>query len=837
MEINAQVYVLADSKDLLKSACKTLESQMGTSFYGGEDFMPNAVLPLKKAWYGFSASTGPTSRPEYGDGWWDDGLRKCAQLLKKRGAVVVSFWSPDHPDDYREYAYTTAQGGIDIGSSYSLYSYKRALGSDDVRLVFEELLSGRTQRQRDAAASRKAKQDKLRAEKGDFDIVKGVLKKYRGTDEEVTLPEGVTEIGEFAFVDKQGWRRMLLDDAGYDAPALETLVIPEGVRKIGTYALAYCLNMTEVTMPDSVTVIEERAFEGCELLESVVLPRGLKEIAAYTFFLCDGLESVTMPEGLEQIGADAFQGCVSLKQVTIPKSVVRIQKEAFYGCNHLTKINIPDSVRQMGPKAFAGCSKLSRIKLGHGLTHIADRAFKGCSGLKEIIIPESVVSIGESAFEDCRALEKVVLPRSLKRIGVKAFNGCQILREINMPNGLAEVGENAFDGCWKLGKMSFSPEVRRFSSDIFIDDVCASHAGLKDALMKIWNSRMRKPYWSDDSFKETVYALDVEAEVTFLDRSFILWAFDEEEEKRLKDEIVSRGGVVYSLKSDITPDYLVLCMGMEGSWMLEETLKKRERGESVSIISDYQLRQAFNTIPRMSAEALQALETDRNNKKELLRIQRQEAERQRAEQKRKAEEEQRIRKEEREARKLEKQRADEEKKRLKAEKALVRAEKERLAEEAKAQREQARQEAISNAVILYAPGEEPERLQMRLNALFEKLDSAYPDRRIFRLGQDHKEWGERVTELYRLLGYPDGQAFLEAYGYIVEKNAGGRKPTVDPMAIMEELHRRYPDGGVQSMARLKQENPDIPWKTLANNAKEYFGKTLTQHMKAEGIIQ
>ena len=92
------------------------------------------------------------------------------------------------------------------------------------------------------------------------------------------------------------------------------------------------------------------------------------------------------------------------------------------------------------------------------------------------------------------------------------------------------------------------------------------------------------------------------------------------------------------------------------------------------------------------------------------------------------------------------------------------------------------------------------------------------------------------SELYRILGYPDGQAFLEAYGYTVEKNTGGRKPSVDPVAIMEELHRRYPNGGAQSMEILKQENPDIPWKTLANNAKEYFGETLTRHMKAEGII-
>ena len=68
---------------------------------------------------------------------------------------------------------------------------------------------------------------------------------------------------------------------------------------------------------------------------------------------------------------------------------------------------------------------------------------------------------------------------------------------------------------------------------------------------------------------------------------------------------------------------------------------------------------------------------------------------------------------------------------------------------------------------------------------------------------------------------------LEAYGYTVRENKGGRTVSVDPVSIMEELHRRYPNGaGPINLQKLSADNTDIPWKTLSNNATEYFGKTL-----------
>ena len=135
-------------------------------------------------------------------------------------------------------------------------------------------------------------------------------------------------------------------------------------------------------------------------------------------------------------------------------------------------------------------------------------------------------------------------------------------------------------------------------------------------------------------------------------------------------------------------------------------------------------------------------------------------------------------------------------------------------------------------------GQEPENIKKRLRNLFEKLDGAYPDKVITRLHQDHKNWGETVTSLYRELGYPDGNSFLEAYGYKVEKTAGGR-PKSNHMAVIDELKRRYANGPTcVKMDQLKEENPDLAPKfhNLANQANQLFGMPLIQYLILNGIL-
>ena len=140
----------------------------------------------------------------------------------------------------------------------------------------------------------------------------------------------------------------------------------------------------------------------------------------------------------------------------------------------------------------------------------------------------------------------------------------------------------------------------------------------------------------------------------------------------------------------------------------------------------------------------------------------------------------------------------------------------------------------------YLPGAEPENIKCKLQNLFSKLDSAYPDKRIIGLGAEHKKWAEAATALYRALGYPDKKSFLEAYGYTYLQKAGGHPTTVDPKAIIRALQEKYPDGSPYTkVEELFSENSEYQpnLKTLKNVSTEVFGMPLGQYLKAIGLLQ
>ena len=212
--------------------------------------------------------------------------------------------------------------------------------------------------------------------------------------------------------------------------------------------------------------------------------------------------------------------------------------------------------------------------------------------------------------------------------------------------------------------------------------------------------------------------------------------------------------------------------------------------------------------------------------------------------------EEKMRREEEERKRLEaeeKARREEERKRLEAEEKARYEEEEskrtkiemQQKEIAKKAGEKSMGKTISSKIpdgVLYAPGAEPAAIKNRIDRLFEKLDGAYPDKVVIGLHKDHKKWGETVTELYRQLGYPDGNAFLTAYGYSVGTGASGRPSSVDPDAIIAQLKKLYPEGTSMSSGDLQKAHPDIPWKSLQNKSNEYFGMTLTKYLAKEGIL-
>ena len=134
----------------------------------------------------------------------------------------------------------------------------------------------------------------------------------------VIVPTGVTTIDPSAFF-------------GYDD--LTDVTLPKTVSSIGENAFCYS-GIREMTVPADVKTIEKNTFCYSEL-ESIKLQSGLTEIDENAFWGCENLENVTLPAGLKSIGTGAFAGCVSLEKITIPSSVTSIGKDAFKNCYDL----------------------------------------------------------------------------------------------------------------------------------------------------------------------------------------------------------------------------------------------------------------------------------------------------------------------------------------------------------------------------------------------------------------------------------------------------------------------------------------------------------------------
>lgn len=198
------------------------------------------------------------------------------------------------------------------------------------------------------------------------------------------------------------------------------VIIPEGITEIGDYAFAET-NVKKITLPQSLEKIGDYAFY-MSTLEEIVIPSGVKEIGYSAFDRCLNLERVTLKSGVEKIGERAFMMCSMLTDIEIPDTVTEIGSEAFTGTG-LYSVTIPASVASIGSGAFSNCIMLEDVVFEGSMKAIPDNCFSSCSALRSVKLPEGVHSIGSGAFYYCTSLD-IVLPDTVKTISDGAFAGC-----------------------------------------------------------------------------------------------------------------------------------------------------------------------------------------------------------------------------------------------------------------------------------------------------------------------------------------------------------------------------------------------------------------------------
>ncbi len=301
----------------------------------------------------------------------------------------------------------------------------------------------------------------------------------------ISEPASALTIGGFEYQFINDGAQVMI--TGYNGDG-GNLIIPSNIDDkpvvvIGRGAFQYQKSITSVTIPDSVTIIEDVAFNQVDSMSTIIIGRNVTTIGNYSFYYCISLLSIVIPDKVASIGEGAFSCCSSLitvsigsnvsiigngafnggnqlaafsvdsnnlffmdingvlynKNVTtlircpnlisgpfiISDSVIKICDYAFSGCELVTSLTMGDNVTIIGEGALANCFKLTSVELSGKLRTISAFTFDRCA-IVQIRIPDSVIRIDNSAFNECTKLTSVIIGRNVTTIGISAFNNCNL---------------------------------------------------------------------------------------------------------------------------------------------------------------------------------------------------------------------------------------------------------------------------------------------------------------------------------------------------------------------------------------------------------------------------
>jgi BspA type Leucine rich repeat region (6 copies)/Putative Ig domain len=180
--------------------------------------------------------------------------------------------------------------------------------------------------------------------------------------------------------------------------AITSITIPGTVTEIEDAAFLGCNYLSSVSIPNSVISIGEFAFDGCRMLTTLTIPNSVTTIGRSAFLVCVNLESIRIPENIETIEVDTFKGCYKLASVTMGNMVTTIKSGAFQFCWDLPTLNLSDSLTNIESLAFSSCNKLTSITIPPGVVNIGDYAFSFCGKLTEVYFEGNAPSLGVYVF-------------------------------------------------------------------------------------------------------------------------------------------------------------------------------------------------------------------------------------------------------------------------------------------------------------------------------------------------------------------------------------------------------------------------------------------------------
>ncbi|MEZ7761675.1 leucine-rich repeat protein [Prevotella nigrescens] len=260
------------------------------------------------------------------------------------------------------------------------------------------------------------------------------------TDEDFTVPDGVTKIMGLAF---------------FQNPNIKTVTLPTSVSELDPYTIAPFAGYSAFTDCASLTAINVKSgnptfksvdgvvysadgetlamYPSGKEMDPFVVPATTKHIAQSAFLYTKKLKNITISEGVEDIGAYAFKNS-GIKSASIPASVTSISDGVFVNCSNLETVDVAS--------ANTAYSSVDGVVFNKTVT---DLIYYPTAKAGEYTVPGTVTTIKQSSCEGAKKLTKMTLPPSVKKIEDSAFENSSLSElAFSGTSGLEYIGKRAF---------------------------------------------------------------------------------------------------------------------------------------------------------------------------------------------------------------------------------------------------------------------------------------------------------------------------------------------------------------------------------------------------------
>lgn len=372
---------------------------------------------------------------------------------------------------------------------------------------------------------------------------------YYGTDETLTVPSTykntlVTTIASGTF---------------NEVASLKNITVPRTITKIENGAFVYCDNIAEMTLPfigetdhrytntylgwifGATSYSAQKSYLPLKL-SKITLVDGAIHLGQNALNGCPNITTLILPDSLEYMGSGHLEGS-GVKELNLPKNV----KEIYGGIENVERLNIVDLDSYLNIWTQTGgitnteayfdlyCNGqlVTEVTMPRNTT-IGYYVLRGCQSIKKLVIPNTVKDIWQHGFDDMYGLETVIFEEGSQITELGAcFNYCEKLKTINV-QALTKLEElYAFTGCSSLKDVTLPQGVKTIGG---FNGTAIENIELPASVTTIYSNAFARTKLKTFTIPSTITALDRQ----------VFSNCKELREVTLHDQIVSIGSSAFS---------------------------------------------------------------------------------------------------------------------------------------------------------------------------------------------------------------------------------------------------------------------------------------------------